>query len=274
MPLIVIPTPVGNMDDITLRALEELGKADVVACEDTRHSGLLLKRHGIDARLLSYHKHNEAGRSEELLDLLARDKRVALISDAGTPGISDPGYEIVRKAVDEGFEIDVLPGATAFVPALILSGLPPHPCLFFGFLSDREGDRTRELAGLKDIPWTLVFYVSPHKVVRHLESMISVFGDRKSALVREISKIHQEALRGSLTAVLRKAESGLKGEMVLIVEGGSVDSEDEEARWKERALDMVQKGMSLKDVTLALSEELGIPKNPIKKWLLGQKGIK
>lgn len=274
MPLIVIPTPVGNMDDITLRALEELDRADVVACEDTRHSGILLKRHGVEARLLSYHKYNEVSRSEEILDLLACDKRVALISDAGTPGISDPGYEVVKKALDEGYDVDVLPGATAFVPALLLSGVAPHPCLFYGFLPDKEGDRSKVLAELKDLPWTQIFYVSPHKVVRHLSSVISVFGDRRGALIREISKIHQEALRGSLSHILEKAASGLKGEMVLVVEGAGPDLGKAELLWKNRALEMIGEGMSRRDVVSVVSEEFGIPKNPVKKWLLEEKGIK
>lgn len=157
MPLILIPTPIGNMGDITLRALEELKSADLIACEDTRHSGLLLSRYGVKRPLMSYQKFNEQARVDELLARLAKGEKIAVISDAGTPGMSDPGYVILKAAVEAGLPVDVLPGATAFVPAVLLSGLEPHPFSFVGFLSDQKGERVAALEKLKGHPYTMVF---------------------------------------------------------------------------------------------------------------------
>ncbi len=270
MPLIVVPTPVGNLEDMTLRGLRTLSEADVVACEDTRHTGILLHRHGIQAKLLSYHRHNEVSRTRELLSMLREGQTVVLVSDAGTPGISDPGYEIIRSALDAGLAVDVLPGATAFVPALLLSGLPPQPCLFHGFLPDKTGEREKCLRGLSRIPWTLVFYVSPYKVLSHMDHVLAVFGDRPCALIREISKIHQETLRGSLSQVRTQVSDGVKGELVLVVGGASEDQDFED--WRPKARELVDKGLSDREV-LAVLIELGVAKNPAKKWILEQKRV-
>ncbi|NCC95281.1 MAG: 16S rRNA (cytidine(1402)-2'-O)-methyltransferase [Synergistales bacterium] len=265
MPLIIVPTPVGNLSDMTIRGLEELKKADFIACEDTRHTGILLKKYGISAKLLSYHEHNEKSRSDEIMSYLVQGMTVALVSDAGTPGVSDPGYEVIKRAIDEGHDLDVLPGATAVIPALLLSGLSPQPFTFFGFLPDKKGEREQVLEDLKSVPWTIAFYVSPHKVLRHLASMLEKLGDRRASLVREISKIHQQVLRGTLSTLLEAVDEGLKGEMVLVVEGGAPSETVE--RWEEQAQKLLDAGLSHRDIVSALNT-LGVPKNTSKKWLL------
>ncbi|PIE54170.1 MAG: 16S rRNA (cytidine(1402)-2'-O)-methyltransferase [Dethiosulfovibrio peptidovorans] len=270
MPLMVVPTPVGNLEDITLRALRVLSEADVVACEDTRHTGMLLHCHGIRAKLLSYHRHNEVARTREILSMLRDGMTVALVSDAGTPGISDPGYELIKEAVNEGVPMDILPGATAFVPAVLLSGLPPQPCLFYGFLPDKTGERGKCLRELSRFPWTVVFYVSPHKLLSHMNHVLSIFGDRPCALIREISKIHQEPLRGLLSEVRSKVSNGVKGELVLVVGGASDNHASED--WRPKAQELLEKGLSDREA-LAVLVELGIPKNAAKKWILEQKRV-
>lgn len=270
MPLVLVPTPIGNLGDITLRALEELKSADVIACEDTRHSGVMLAHYGIKTPLMSYQKFNEQSRVAEILQRLAAGDKVAVISDAGTPGMSDPGYIALKAAIDGGYQVDVLPGATAFVPAVLLSGILPQPFTFVGFLSDQKGERVAQLKELKAIPHTIIFYLSPHKAAKQLLDFIEVLGDRNAALVREISKIYQEARRGTLSSILSSIGEGVKGELVLVVEGAG-HAEVSDAMWQERALSMRSGGLPVKKIAETLSAELSIPKNKIKSWLLAQK---
>lgn len=272
MTLIVVPTPVGNREDITARALKVLAAADVVACEDTRHTGLLLDHYGIKARLLSCHDHNERSRTAEIIGLLAEGKTVALVSDAGTPAVSDPGELVVREVLEAGYDVDVLPGPTAFVPALILSGLPVHPATFWGFLPSKGTDRRKVLADLADHRWTLVFYVSPHRLADELADLAGAFGeDRPAALVREISKIHQETLRAPLGELAREAtERRIRGEMVLVVAGRESRTVDD-ALWQEEGRTLLDQGKSLRDVVNLIAEGYGIPKNRIKSALLAKR---
>ncbi|MGI6252725.1 MAG: 16S rRNA (cytidine(1402)-2'-O)-methyltransferase [Aminivibrio sp.] len=266
MPLAVIPTPVGNLGDMSARALETLAEADIIACEDTRVSGPLLRHFGISAPLISYYAHNERQRTEQLLSMLQEGKKVALISDAGTPGISDPGAEIIRRCIDEGIGVTVLPGPTDFVPALVMSGLKAHPFLFYGFLPDRAGEREKVLTDLASLDCTLVFYVSPHKAERHIRHSASLLGNRKAALVREISKIYEEARRGTLEELARSVAEGVRGELVLVVEGAS-PQKAEEGEWKKAALEMIEAGVSSREVVKILSKEYGLSKNEIKSFL-------
>lgn len=217
----LVPTPVGNLEDITLRALRILKTADLVAAEDTRTSGVLLKHHGISVHTTALHMHNEHHKINQLLDQVERDGiHLAVVSDAGTPGISDPGFLIVRAAVQRGIPVEVLPGPTAFVPALVASGLPCDRFCFEGFLPQKKGRRTR-LDGLKAEPRTMVFYESPHKIARTVTDLMETLGpERPACLSREISKIHEEHIRGSLQEIsARLAVSPVKGEIVLIVGG-------------------------------------------------------
>ncbi len=268
MPLIVVPTPVGNLADMTERGLQALREAHIIACEDTRRTGKLLGYFGISGKLVSYHEHNERQRTAALLTALEEGRRVVLVSDAGTPGISDPGEVILRAAIDGGFDVDVLPGATAFVPALLMSGLNVQPFSFVGFLAPKSGARKKELGRYAEHPWTLVFYVSPHRVVQELADMVAVLGDRRGALCREISKIHQETLRGRLSEIRAQlGVQGPRGEMVLVVEGWTPPPPDEEAFWRE-GIALLEEGRSLREVVKILNEGYGIAKNRIKSRLL------
>lgn len=221
--LYLVPTPVGNLEDITLRALRVLKEADLILAEDTRTSGLLLKHFDIHRPMLSYHKFNEHQTVERIVERLLAGETVAVISDAGTPGISDPGFLVAREAVRAGVEVSCLPGATAFVPALVASGLPCDKFCFEGFLPQKKGRQTR-LTQLAEEPRTMVFYESPHRVVKALQQFQEVFGaERPVAVCREISKLHEDIVRGTLAEVLAHfTEHEPRGEFVIIV-GGKPD---------------------------------------------------
>ena len=219
--LYLVPTPVGNLGDITLRALELLKTADLVLAEDTRTTGMLLKHYDIKARLQSHHKFNEHQTAEAVAErLAASDETVVLVSDAGTPGISDPGFMLVRACVARDVEVQCLPGATAFVPALVSSGLPCERFASEGFLPQKKGRATR-LAALAEEPRTMIIYESPYRVAKTLRQLAEAFGpERRCAACREISKLHEECVRGTLEEVAAHFEANEpRGEFVLIVEG-------------------------------------------------------
>ncbi|MBO6017973.1 MAG: 16S rRNA (cytidine(1402)-2'-O)-methyltransferase [Prevotella sp.] len=221
--LYIVPTPVGNMEDMTLRAVRILKEADLVLAEDTRTSGILLKHFEIKNQLMSHHKFNEHGTSAGVVNRLLAGETVALISDAGTPGISDPGFFLVREAVRAGVEVQTLPGPTAFVPALVSSGLPCDRFCFEGFLPQKKGRKTR-LESLRDEQRTMVFYESPYRLVKTLQQFAEVFGpERPVSVCREISKIHEESVRGTMTEVITHfTEHEPKGEIVIVV-GGNIN---------------------------------------------------
>ena len=218
--LYIVPTPVGNMEDMTLRAIRTLKECDLILAEDTRTSGILLKHFDIKNHLMSHHKFNEHATSAGLVERLKAGQNIALISDAGTPGISDPGFFLVREAVSSGVEVQCLPGATAFVPALVSSGLPCDRFCFEGFLPQKKGRQTR-LERLKDEDRTMVFYESPYRVLKALQQFAEVFGDdRQVCCCREISKVHEESVRGTLAEVIAHfKEKEPRGEFVIIVAG-------------------------------------------------------
>ncbi len=219
--LYLVPTPIGNLEDITLRAIKTLEEVDLVLAEDTRVSGRLLKHYGIDKPLKSFHTHNEHARVDSILQVLQSGSKVALISDAGTPGISDPGYLMVRAALDHDIPVISLPGATAFVPALVSSGLPSDRFHFEGFLPHKKGRQTR-LKYLCTLPNTFLLYESPHRIKKCLSQLIELCGpDREACLARELTKIHEEFIRGTLEEILTTLDSrpSIKGEIVLIVSG-------------------------------------------------------
>ena len=218
--LYLIPTPVGNLQDITLRALELLKSCDVILAEDTRNSGILLKHFEIDTPMQSYHAHNEHDKYKDVIHQLQAGKNMALVTDAGTPGISDPGFLIVRECLKENIRIEVLPGATAFVPALVKSGLPCDRFTFEGFLPVKKGRKTR-LDELKSERRTMVFYESPYKLMTTLEDFAENFGpERKISVSREISKIYEETINGSLNEAINHFKTKApKGEFVIVLEG-------------------------------------------------------
>jgi len=218
--LYLVPTPIGNLEDMTFRAVKVLQEADLILAEDTRTSGKLLKHFEITTQMHSHHMHNEHKTVEGLVDRIKNGQTLALISDAGTPAISDPGFLLTRACVEAGLEVDCLPGATAFVPALVNSGLPNDKFVFEGFLPVKKGRQTRFLH-LAEEERTMIFYESPHKLVKTLKNMVEFFGeDRSISVSREISKLHEETVRGTAAEVLKHFEAKApKGEIVIIVGG-------------------------------------------------------
>ena len=227
--LYVVPTPVGNMEDMTFRAIKVLKEVDFILAEDTRTSSVLLHHYDIKNELHSHHKFNEHQTCQRVVERLLAGQSAALISDAGTPGISDPGFMLVRECVRNGIEVQTLPGATAFVPALVSSGLPCDKFVFEGFLPQKKG-RQKRLGELKDEPRTIVFYESPYRVVKTLEQFAEVFGtERPVSCCREISKVHEESVRGTIAEVLQHfKEHEPKGEFVIVLGGKSDEIENEQ----------------------------------------------
>lgn len=225
--LYLIPTPVGNMEDMTLRALRLLKEVDVILAEDTRTTAKLLKHYEITTPLLSHHKFNEHQQVERIAERIGRGENIALVSDAGTPGISDPGFLLTKTCVEKGIDTECLPGATAFVPALVNSGFPCDRFCFEGFLPQKKG-RQKKLAALAEENRTMIFYESPHRLVKALDQMSEQFGEERNACVaREISKMFEEYKRGSLKELSTwYSEKGVKGEIVIIVEGKGKGSDE------------------------------------------------
>lgn len=268
MPLVIVPTPIGNLEDITLRALRELRAADVIACEDTRRTLRLLNHFDIKKELLSCHEHNERRRVDTICALLAEGKRVALVSDAGTPGLSDPGAAAAREAAARGFEVDVLPGANALLPALLLSGASMESFFFAGFLKGKSGEKRKKLEEISQLPDTLVFYVAPHRLTEELAFIASVLGDRRAALVREISKVHQETIRGTLLGICdTMPQEKIRGEFVCVVEGAEGKAMGE-SPWREEAASMAQSGERTKNIAAALAEKYGVQRNAVKRFII------
>ena len=223
MSLVLVPTPIGNLKDITLRALETLKNVDIILAEDTRTTGILLKHYEISKPLQSYHIFNEHKTVDKIIQILKSGKSVALVSDAGTPGISDPGFLLVRACVQNDIEVICLPGATAFVPALVVSGFPTDSFVFEGFLPVKKGRQTK-LVELAEEKRTMIFYESPHRLIKTLENFTEFWGgDRVASVSREISKLHEETVRGTLSEILAifAERTAIKGEIVLIVEGNN-----------------------------------------------------
>ena len=219
--LILCATPIGNLEDVTLRSLRVLGEADIVACEDTRRIRKLLSHHGVQTKKLAlYNEANERRRSSELVDTMRAGQTVVLVTDAGMPGLSDPGYRLVRAAVDAGLTVEVVPGPTAAISALAVSGLPPARFVFEGFLPRKGGERRRRLEQLRDEERTLVFYESPHRIEDALTDMSEILGPRPSALARELTKMHEEVRRGTLVELLEGVKAvPPRGEIVLVIGG-------------------------------------------------------
>ena len=220
--LFVVGTPIGNMEDITLRALRALREADLIAAEDTRHTAALLSRHQIRKPLASYHEFNEAKRTSELLAQLREGKRIAVVSDAGMPTLSDPGLRVVRAALQMGVPVEVVPGPSAITAALASSGLPGAPFLFYGFLPHQSAQRRKALATIAPLPYTLVLFESPYRLLKSLADMREVLGNRHAVVARELTKKFEEVLRGDLDSLLKRLENRrIKGEITVLVEGRS-----------------------------------------------------
>lgn len=262
--LYLIPTPVGNMEDITLRSINTLKMVDLLLCEDTRITGELLSKLEIKKKLIHSDDHTEDGLKEMVVQKLKEGLNIGLVTDRGTPIISDPGYKIVEYVSKSGFNVISLPGPTAFVPALTASGLNPQPFLFYGFLNSKESKREKELESLKKLPYTIIFYEAPHRIKDMLESLLKVFGNRKIALNREISKRYEEIIRGTIIEVLGVVDE-LKGEMVVVVEGNTEDEDYSEMTIMEHINLYLEDGMSEKDAIKKVAVERGVPKSVIYK---------
>ena len=265
--LYLIPTPIGNLEDITLRALKTLETVDLILCEDTRESSKLLNHFHIRKKLVSCHEYNEEKIKDYVISELKNGKNIGLITDQGSPVVSDPGYVVSRAVIDANFNVIALPGATAFVPALTSSGLAPSPFLFYGFLQTKESKIRKELNSLKKIPYTMIFYEAPHKLAATLADLARVFGEqRRIALCRELSKLHEEVRRTTLGEAARwYAENPPKGEFVLVVEGAAECCRETPTleQGLERIAQLRAGGMSLKDAARQAAKETGLPKNEL-----------
>jgi 16S rRNA (cytidine1402-2'-O)-methyltransferase len=269
--LYIVSTPIGNLEDITLRALNILKEVDLIACEDTRTSKKLLSRYQIQKPLTSYHEHNEIEKAKELLSLLQEGKSVALITDAGTPGVSDPGFRIVKLASENGVQVVPIPGASAAIAALSISGLPTSSFTFLGFPPKQNKKLIEYLERVKGYPETLIFYESPKRIIKTLKAITEVFGDRNASISREITKMYEETLRGFLSEIKSTLESrdSLKGEFVLVVEGDTREKADFDSKTIDDLLHYLKKeGHSLKDAVKQVATDSGVSKSKIYKKAL------
>ncbi len=273
--LYIVPTPIGNLEDITLRALRVLKEVELIAAEDTRHTQHLLAHFGIKTALTSYHDHNERGKARTLVERLKSGASIALVSDAGTPAISDPGYRIVVDAIAAGIRVIPLPGASASITALSASGLPTDRFLFVGFLPARAQERKARLQSLRGEAATLVFYEGPHRLVEALTDMLNIFGDREIAVARELTKVHEEFLRGKLREVIGSlADHDVKGEIVIMVQGSSGDAPVPAAELHATIRQLAGDGMGVKEIAELLGERYGLAKKEVYKLALELKSSK
>jgi 16S rRNA (cytidine1402-2'-O)-methyltransferase len=261
--LFVVATPIGNLADITLRAIRVLGDVDVIAAEDTRTTRKLLSHHGIRTPLVSYHEHNESVRTPELLARLENGESVALVSEAGTPSISDPGYRLVDACIAADVAVEPLPGASAILAAVVVSGLPSDAFVFEGFLPRRGAERRKRLADLASERRTLVVFEAPHRLDATLTDMLELLGDRRAALCRELTKLHEEVRRETLSALaagIRRAP--VKGELVLVIEG-AVEAEPDLDAARGEALARIAAGESVREATRGVAQERGVPRRAL-----------
>lgn len=257
----LVATPIGNLKDMSSRALEVLKNVDYIASEDTRTTSNLLSYFGINKPMISYHEHNEQESSTKLIDLLKQGKSIAITSDAGYPGISDPGLIIVKHCIENDIPISIIPGANAFLPALIGSGLDNNHFYFHGFLPSKPSARKKELEQLINLTCTLIFYESPHRIKETLNDLLTYFPNRKMSLVREITKLHEEYIYGTINEIAQIDESTLKGEMVIVIEGNKIKEEYTEEELIELLNKLMSNGLSLKEASKELANELNLKKN-------------
>lgn len=258
-------TPIGNLEDMTFRAINTLKMVDIIYAEDTRVSKKLLFHYDIkDKALYSYHTHNEQVKSTEIIRQIHGGKNVAIISDAGMPIINDPGYAVVVDAIKEDIPVIVIPGVSAAITALVGSGIIPYPHIFYGFLNATKGKRKKALEEIKIYPQTLIFYESPHRVKDTLEDMLEVFGNRNIVLARELTKLHEEYRRGKIEDVLSDIDT-VKGEIVLIVDGNTDVETYDDITIKEHVEQYIKDGISSKDAIKRVSKDRGIPKQEVYK---------
>lgn len=276
--LFIVATPIGNLEDISQRALRVLREVEVVACEDTRHTQRLLNHFGIKAKTISYHEHNERERTEELCRLLESGKNVALVSDAGTPLVSDPGFRIVNATIEKAIPVVPIPGPAAFVTALVASGLPSDQFFFAGFLPSRANARREKLETLRDVPGTLIFYEAPHRLTATLKDAVEVLGNRHAAVARELTKLHEEIARASLIDLVEQfSNQPVRGEIVLIIGAAAISSSEPEPgeispqRLSDRVSELEREGMNAKDALKKAARELGMKRAEAYRLMVAQK---
>ena len=258
--LYLIPTPIGNLDDITVRALKTLESVDFILCEDTRETGKLLSKYNLKKKMVSCHEFNEEKIRTYVVDELRKGLNIGLVTDQGTPIISDPGYIVAKEVIKCGFNVVSLPGATAFVPALTMSGIEPSSFLFYGFLNAKDSKKKKELQSLRDLKYTLIFYEAPHRLKDTLISMLEILGDRNICISREISKIHEEVLRDKISNLIDVADS-LNGEFVLVVEGNHSVIDFSHMSIIEHVKLYVEDGLSEKDAIKLVAKERNVAKS-------------
>ena len=264
--LYVIATPIGNLEDISLRAIRILNEVKLIAAEDTRSTRHLLKRHGIKTRLTSYHEHTKRNKLEFVLNYLQKED-VALVSEAGMPGLSDPGYELINAAIENSIPVVPIPGASAVITALVVSGLPTDQFLYLGFLPRRKGERRRLLQSLVDKPWTMVAFEAPHRVRQTLEDVLEILGDRRIAVCRELTKLYEEIFRGTLDDALTYFQQP-KGEFTLVLAGNTGVEPQVTRQILDEMATLYRQNIKAKEAIAQLSKKTGLPKKKLyKAWL-------
>lgn len=259
--LYLIPTPIGNMEDITLRAISTLKEVDVIFAEDTRITNILLTKHNINKKVYSCHKYSEEKNKEKIIALLLNGKNIAIVTDRGTPLISDPGSVIVNYAIENNIDVISLPGPSALLPALNMSGLSNEKFLFYGFLNTKEQKIKKELDSIKDLPYTIIFYESPHRLQKTLTIMKDSLGNRKISIAREISKLHEEIFRGTISEAINAYET-VKGEIVIILEAKKEQIE-KEINYELEVEKLIKEGYSTKDAVKQIATKYNISKNKL-----------
>lgn len=261
--LFLVATPIGNLEEMSVRAINTLKEVDCIAAEDTRNTVKLLNHFEIKTKLMSHHEHNWKQSIPKILELLKEGKNIALVSDAGYPAISDPGYELVQAAIQEGYGVVPISGPNACLNALVVSGIAPQPFTFYGFLDHQDKTKKKELQALKNHQETLVFYESPYRVEKTLSIMLEIFGDRNMALCRELTKRHEEIIRGTISEIIPLCET-LKGEMVLVVEGAKeIEEQDEDVDIIAEIEKRLSQGVSSKDAIKDVAKTFQLKKNEV-----------
>jgi 16S rRNA (cytidine1402-2'-O)-methyltransferase len=259
--LYLVATPIGNLEDMTFRAVRILQEVDVIYCEDTRVSSKLLHHFGIQKQLKQYHDHNKETQKDHIINDLQKGHNVALISDAGYPLISDPGYVIINEVITLGYNVVSIPGASAFLHALVVSGIAPHPFLFYGFLDAKESKRIKQLNQLVDYQETLVFYESPHRIQKTMHSIYQVMGERNVVIARELTKKYEEILRGTTSSMQELPD--LKGEIVIVLEGKKEEAYTPTKSMEDEVEELIQNGYNSKEAIKLIAKLRNIPKNDV-----------
>lgn len=277
--LYLVATPIGNLEDITRRALRVLGEVDLIACEDTRHTRVLLNHYGIAKKLVSYHEHNERERAKELVGLLEEGSDIALVTDAGMPGVSDPGYRVVRAAIKRNIPVVPLPGATAFVPALVASGLPADEFFFGGFLPSRANARRTRLEELKSIRTTLIFYEAPHRIASTIRDIHEILGERDIVIARELTKMHEEFVRGRASELAERyanSDAETRGELVIIIDRNVIEESqsrsDNSMNIAKRVAELEGEGLDTRAALKRVARESGLARAEVYRRLTIARG--